>query len=63
MRIIERDELLAALFKMGYTREEVNVMLKEYSAQQNSLPFSIMTAAGKNDAQTILDWLGLNSRC
>ncbi|EJK54227.1 hypothetical protein THAOC_26173 [Thalassiosira oceanica] len=55
---IKRDELLAALFKMGYTREEVNVMLKEYSAQQNSLPFSIMTAAGKNDAQTILDWLG-----
>jgi len=54
----EQEDLLGALLKMGYTSEEIGDMVDEYRNSIIELPYAITTAAGKNDAQTVLYWLG-----
>ena len=54
------EELLGALFKMGYTSKEINDMIDEYRAWASDieLPNAIWDAASNNDATTVFDWLG-----
>ncbi|EJK54984.1 hypothetical protein THAOC_25338, partial [Thalassiosira oceanica] len=49
---MDQEDLLGALLKMGYTSEEIDDMVDEYRNSNIELPNAIMTAAGKNDAQT-----------
>ncbi|EJK46091.1 hypothetical protein THAOC_35267 [Thalassiosira oceanica] len=54
----KQEHLTLSLLKMGHTEDEIVDMVQEYHDSPNLLPNVITEAAGKNDAQTILDWLG-----
>ncbi|EJK72430.1 hypothetical protein THAOC_06041 [Thalassiosira oceanica] len=52
------QELLSSLLNKGYTEDEIANMVQEYRDSQNLMPDLIAEAFFKDDAQTILDWLG-----
>ncbi|EJK67134.1 hypothetical protein THAOC_11868 [Thalassiosira oceanica] len=55
---MEQQDLMRALWKMGYEAKEIADMVNEYRNSNIGLPVAIWKATKSNDAQTVLDWLG-----
>ncbi|EJK73816.1 hypothetical protein THAOC_04540, partial [Thalassiosira oceanica] len=56
--MVKLQELWSSLLNKGHTEDEIANMVKEYRDSQNLMPDPIVAAFPKDDAQTILDWLG-----